>query len=307
MIGFNDKMNKFLQPLSGLYNVVQQSDLVKPLKNLIGVHPNRSLPPLSKRTFISQYKSINTQLKNPIKTVYLFVDEFTNRLEADIGKDALILLNTLGYEVKILPNKQSGRALLSKGFLEQAKQVAEFNIELFKDKIDNNTALIGIEPSAILSFRDDYLRLTSKPEVAKKLSENAFLIEEFLSKEIIKGNITADQFKDEVCNVKLHIHCHQKALSNSKCTFDMVNVVQNAKVTIIPSGCCGMAGGFGYEKEHYDVSLKIGELILLPAARNASADTYILANGSSCRHQIKDGVNRKAIHPVSFLRQMLKT
>jgi FAD/FMN-containing dehydrogenase/Fe-S oxidoreductase len=305
MIAFNDKLNTILQPFSRLYNFVESSGVSKPVKQWIGFHSKRSLPALSKQTFRSQFNSVSTVPKSPKKTVYLFVDEFTNRLEADIGIDALVLLNSLGYEVKILPNKQSGRAYLSKGFLKQAKEVATFNIELFKDIIDENTPLIGIEPSAILSFRDDYIRLADQQDTAKALSKHVFLIEEFLSQEIKNGNISSDHFKDEVCTVKLHIHCHHKALSNSKVTFDVVNVVKNAKVTIIPSGCCGMAGGFGYEKEHYDVSIKIGELILLPAVRKSTSETYIIANGSSCRHQIKDGADRKAIHPVSFLKQML--
>jgi len=306
LIGFNDKLNQFLQPISGIYNVVEQSGLSRLVKPFIGFHSKRSLPALSKQTFNTQFSSIAAKIDKPIKTVYLFVDEFTNRLEAKIGRDAVSLLNTLGYDVKILPNKQSGRALLSKGFLKQAKALAEFNIDLYKNIIDENTPLIGIEPSAVLCFRDDYLRLTDTPETVQKLSQHVFLIEEFLSQEIEKGNITAEQFKTDPCEVKLHIHCHQKALSSPKCTFDVVNVVKNATVSIIPSGCCGMAGGFGFEKEHYEVSLKIGELILLPAVRKAKPHTYILANGSSCRHQIKDGTNREAMHPVSFLRGMLK-
>ena len=247
------------------------------------------------KTFFKAFKIIKQEIKptqSPIKTVYLFVDEFTNRMETEIGTDAVKLLNALGYEVKILPNKQSGRALLSKGFLEEAKTFAEYNIDLYKDVINDKTPLLGIEPSALMCFRDDYLRLSKQPKIAEKLAENSFLIEEFISQEIEKGHITSKQFQDKNCEVKLHIHCHQKALSNSKCTFDMVNILENSKVTIIPSGCCGMAGGFGYEKEHYDISMKIGNLVLLPAVKKAKPDTYILANGSSCRHQIQDGASK---------------
>lgn len=212
----------------------------------------------------------------------------------------------MGYEVKILPNKQSTRVLLSKGFLEEAKKFTEFNIDLYKDVINDNTPLIGIEPTAVMCFRDDYLRLSDHSKIAEKLAENTFLIEEFIHQEIAKGHITSAQFQNKVCEVKLHIHCHQKALSNSKCTFDMVNIIDNAKVTIIPSGCCGMASGFGYEKEHYDISMKIGNLVLLPAVKKTKPETYILANNSSCRHQIQDGASKKALHPVSFMRMMLK-
>jgi FAD/FMN-containing dehydrogenase/Fe-S oxidoreductase len=310
-IAYNDRINAYFQPIAGMFNYGSQNkSLSKPVKKLLGFHESRSLPTLSSQTFEKYLKTkANSNQKPPqvLKSVYLFVDEFTNRLEADIGKDAYELLTALGYEVKTLSNKQSGRAYLSKGFLEKAKNLAEYNINLFKDVISKETPLIGIEPSAILSFRDDYLRLVDDTNEAEKLSKNVFLIDEFLSQEIKEGNINSTQFTSEACEVKLHLHCHQKALSNSKFTFDMVNVIENAKVSIIPSGCCGMAGGFGYEKEHYEVSQNIGELILLPAVRKASESTYILANGSSCRHQIKDATARQALHPVSFLKLRLKS
>ncbi len=310
VIANNDKINSFFRHIPQLYNFGSQAEFLShPFKKLIGFHPKRSLPKLSTQTF-EQYlksKSKSQSHKSKLnKTVYLFIDEFTNRLEADIGKDAFELLTALGYNVKYLPNKQSGRAFLSKGFLEQAKAVADYNVDLFKNVISTESPLIGIEPSAILSFRDDYLRLCDDTNTAEKLSKNVFLIDEYISQEIQKGNINSTHFTSDKCEVKLHLHCHQKALSNSKSTFDMVNVVENARVSIIPSGCCGMAGGFGYEKEHYEISQNIGELILLPTVRRAPESTYILANGSSCRHQIKDATSRQAMHPVSFLRKKLK-
>lgn len=308
-IAYNDKINRFFQPIAGVFNWGSQNALLaKPIKLFIGFHPERSLPGLSKQSFSSFLNSKNKtspKTVRPIKTVYLFIDEFTNRLESEIGQDTYALLQGLGYEVKTLPNKQSGRAFLSKGFLEQAKAYATYNVELFKDVITEDKPLLGIEPSAILSFRDDYLRLVDDVVTAEQLSKHVFLIDEFLSDEIKNGHIKSTHFTDDICEVKMHLHCHQKALSNIKSTFDMVNVLQNAKVSIIPSGCCGMAGGFGYEQEHYQISQNIGELILMPAVRKASAETYILANGSSCRHQIKDATSRQAIHPVSFLRSKL--
>ncbi len=311
MIGFNEHINQYLQPVSNFYNfIVSNEVLSKQIKRTLGFHSKRSLPQLSNRTFFRTFKSIKQSIKTTdsnIKTVYLFVDEFTNRMETDIGVDTVKLLNALGYEVKILPNKQSGRALLSKGFLEQAKTLAEFNVNLFKDIINKNTPLLGIEPSAIMCFRDDYFRLYEQTDSVEKVAKHTFLIEEFISNEIDNGYITSAHFKDIDCKVKLHIHCHQKALSNSKFTFDMVNIIKKAKVTIIPSGCCGMAGGFGYEKEHYDVSMKIGDLVLIPAVKKTDEKTYILANGSSCRHQIKDSTSRQALHPISFMTKMVNT
>ncbi|MEC8832920.1 MAG: FAD-binding oxidoreductase, partial [Bacteroidota bacterium] len=160
-------------------------------------------------------------------------------------------------------------------------------------------------PSAILSFRDEYQRLHDNKEQLKKLASQSFLIEEFLAAEIASGHITAESFTEEEKTIKIHGHCHQKALSNQKVTFDVLNLPKNYKVTIIPSGCCGMAGSFGYEKEHYEVSMQVGGLKLFPAVEKSPKETIIAANGTSCRHQIKDGTKREAQHPVSILRQAL--
>ena len=131
------------------------------------------------------------------------------------------------------------------------------------------------------------------------------LVEEFLKKEISAGNIKESSFTLEKKIIKIHTHCHQKALSNSAVTFDILNFPVNYKPTIISSGCCGMAGSFGYEKEHYEISMNIGEQSLFPAVRKSSPETIIAANGTSCRHQIFDGTKRTAKHPVSILREAL--
>ena len=307
LFGYNDTINKNLEPFKHLYNFSVSNKAISTfVKSISGVHKERSIPQLSPKTFIEILKG--SQLKptgKPIRTVYLFIDEFTNRLESQIGKDAVELLVGLGYEVKYLPNKQSGRALLSKGFLEKAKEVCTYNVDLYKDIISEETPLIGIEPSAILSFRDDYKRLYEEVSTVEELSKNVFLVEEFLASEIKCGRITSDQFSDDVHAVKIHVHCHQKALSNLKCTFDCLNIISNAKVTVLPTGCCGMAGGFGYEKEHFEVSKTISNLSLIPSVKKSSQETVIISNGSSCRHQIKDFAQREALHPISFLRRNL--
>jgi len=205
----------------------------------------------------------------------------------------------------LIDNAESGRSFLSKGLLEQAKDVANKNVSLFKDMISSDTPLIGIEPSAILTFKDEYLRLADDKTSAEAISKNTFLIEEFIQQEIGLGNIKPEQFTLESKSIKFHGHCHQKAMSNQLSSFAVLNLPKNYKVTIIPSGCCGMAGSFGYEKEHYEVSMQIGEQTLFPAVRKAANDTVIAANGTSCRHQIKDGTNRDAKHPISILREAL--
>lgn len=304
----NYQMNKLASMAPGISNFLFTNRISAGIaKKAMGISEKRSLPKISKQSLGTYYRKHQKsfQLPNPIKTVYLFNDEFTNYLDAEIGMDALELLKKLNYRVEILQNEESGRSHISKGFLEEAKALANKNVELFKDRISDENPLIGIEPSAILTFRDEYLRLADNLPEAENLSKNSFLIEEFLKKEISLGNIKAGSFTEEEKTIKIHGHCHQKALSNTAVTFDVLNFPVNFKVTIIASGCCGMAGSFGYEKEHYEVSMKIGEQSLFPSVRKSHPETIIAANGTSCRHQIFDGTTRYAKHPVSILREAL--
>ena len=278
-------------------------------KKILGVAKERELPLVAKQTLKSYYQQNREKfdIKNPVKTVYLFNDEFTNYLDVEVGKDALNLLARLNYKVLIIDHPESGRSQISKGFLTRAKELANQNVSIFKDIISDDTPLIGVEPSAILSFRDEYLRLADDKAAAKELSGNCLMIEEFLKQEISAGKVKSEQFTAKKATVKIHAHCHQKALSNTSRTFDILNLPKNYRVTIIPSGCCGMAGSFGYEKEHYEISMRIGENSLFPAIRKSEPSVIISANGTSCRHQIKDGTGRLAQHPVTILRKALKT
>nr|MBA2762205.1 FAD-binding oxidoreductase [Segetibacter sp.] len=173
--------------------------------------------------------------------------------------------------------------------------------------VKEDAPLIGIEPSAILTFRDEYEDLADDDqlEAAKELSSHTYLIDEFITKEIAKGNISKEQFTREHKLIKLHGHCQQKAWNALSASVTMLSLPENYKVETIPSGCCGMAGSFGYEKEHYDISMQIGELVLFPAVRKQPEDVIIAAPGTSCRHQIKDGTGRKAKHPVEILYEAL--
>ncbi len=253
------------------------------------------------------FQDIDNKLieNNYIKEIYLFNDEFTNHLDTSIGVDTIELLTALNYKVNVIKHSESGRSFLSKGLLKQAKSLSNENVSIFKDLISESTPLIGIEPSAILTFKDEYLRLADDKTSAEQIAKHTFLIEEFIQNEIETGHITSDQFTLKQKNIKFHGHCHQKALSNQSSSFALLNLPINYKVTIIPSGCCGMAGSFGYEKEHYNISMQIGEQTLFPAVRNASKDIIISANGTSCRHQIKDGTQREALHPITILKNAL--
>jgi Fe-S oxidoreductase len=189
----------------------------------------------------------------------------------------------------------------------EAQALARKNVSVFKDIINEQTPLLGIEPSGILSFRDEYPRLVNKAdkEQAVTLGMSALMIEEFLWQEASAGRINSSSFTKKQVQIKLHGHCHQKALSSADYSAWSLSLPENYHVDIIPSGCCGMAGSFGYEKEHYDVSMKVGELVLLPAVREATQDVIIAAPGTSCRHQIKDGTGRQSLHPVEILYKAL--
>ncbi len=308
LFAYNNKLNKMGSRTPWLTNFVFSNSFTSLLlKKSFGIAKERHLPLISKNSLSKQIESIESKLviKNKIKSIYLFNDEFTNYLDTEIGVDVIVLLNALNYEILYVDNVESGRSFLSKGLLKQAKDSANKNVEIFKNKISEETPLLGIEPSAILTFKDEYIKLADDKSSAKAIAKHTFLIEEFIQKEIALGNIKPEQFTLNEKVIKFHGHCHQKALSNQLSSFAVLNLPKNYKVTIIPSGCCGMAGSFGYEKEHYNVSMQVGEQTLFPAIRNASENIVISANGTSCRHQIKDGTAREAKHPITILREAL--
>ena len=294
----------------GMYNFVMTNSVISKLvKKMSGFAVDRSMPVLYKTTLKKWWDKRGQQSKTggQGKKVYLFCDEFTNFNDTAIGIKAIGLLEKLAYEVVIPEHTESGRAWLSKGLLRTAKKIANKNISLLSPLITADAPLIGIEPSAILTFRDEYIDLADddKLEAAKALAKNVFLIDEFIASEIEKGNISPALFTKEKRAIKLHGHCQQKALSSVAASVKLLSLPENYTVETIPSGCCGMAGSFGYEKEHYDLSMKVGEMVLFPAVRNSDENTIIAAPGTSCRHQVKDGTGRKAKHPVEVLYEAL--
>jgi FAD/FMN-containing dehydrogenase/Fe-S oxidoreductase len=278
-------------------------------KTVIGFAADRSMPHLSKTTWEKWFKNeFKPTTKQSGKKVYLFIDELLNYNEAEIGITTVKLLDKLGYEIIFIEHAESGRSFLSKGLLNEARDLAKKNVALFKDLISEETPLVGVEPSAILTFRDEYPDLLRGEEkhAAKKIALNTFMIEEFLAKELDAGRIDLSLFKEQRQLIKLHGHCQQKALSSLVPVKKILTRMGSNEVHLIPSGCCGMAGSFGYEKEHYDLSMQIGELVLFPTVRKQSENVIIAAAGTSCRHQIKDGTGRKALHPVDVIWKAFK-
>ena len=308
LIAWLPRIDKLAMIFSPVANLMTGSNL---FKKIIGFASERKIPGLSGMTLTrwrKGHRHTNNEKAGKAGKVYLFADEFTNYNETDIGIKTILLLERLGYDVVIPLHIESGRTFLSKGLLKAAKKRADRNIRLLKEIVSDETPLVGIEPSAILTFRDEYPELTDAGLVddAEKLGRNALLIEEFICSEVDKGKIVPSQFTERSGHILFHCHCQQKAISSTSFTKKMLSLPVNYNVEEIPSGCCGMAGSFGYEKEHYELSMKIGEMILFPAVRSADANTIIAASGTSCRNQIKDGTGRKALHPVEIMYDALR-
>lgn len=305
--------------IAPIYNWLASNTLTSAvIKKIIRFSSERSIPTLSRKSMrylVAKAQPLNhSTAQSPDNgKVYLFADEFTNHQEAELGLTFAKLLIRLGYNVEIPKHVESGRAAISKGCLKLAKKFAEKNVELLYGKVNENCPLIGIEPSCILSFRDEYPDLVN-PEHRQKaieLSKNCMLYDEFLLQEIKDGRISAHDFKEIPSEIWLHGHCHQKALVGVEKTAEVLNLLLGVKVNVIPSGCCGMAGSFGYEKEHYKTSQEIGEMILFPTVRKAVSKTdgipvIVAAPGTSCRQQILDGTGVKAIHPIEILYRYIK-
>ena len=306
LVAYLPRLNKLAMMFLPISNTVMNTSL---LKKAIGFSTKRTVPPLSKMT-LSHWAGNGMPKPDMVSKgqVFLFNDEFTNYNESDIGIKAILLLTKLGYEVKIPVTKESGRTFISKGLVRVAKDIATENVNLLKEVVSEKTPLIGIEPSAILAFRDEYPELVEKElqVAAEKLGENTQLIDEFIADEIDKGNIDESNFTTEEKHILLHGHCQQKAVASTESSKKMLSLPVNYHVKEIPSGCCGMAGSFGYEKEHYDLSMQIGEMVLFPAVRAAKDNMIISAPGTSCRHHIRDGTGKTALHPIEVLYEALQ-
>jgi Fe-S oxidoreductase len=301
-----------LQSIASRVSILYNKAILSPffsvlIKRFSGFAPNRSLPTVNSQTFRKWLKKninkLNKKCSPGSPGIYLFVDEFTNYNDLSIGIITVKLLNSLGYHIRVLNNVDSGRPYISKGFLIKARKLAKHNVKVYKEHVNENCPLIGIEPSAILTFRDEYPDLLKgfEKDASLRIASNTYTIEEFISNEATNGRIVKERFTREAKQVFFHGHCQQKAISSTLATKKILQLPENYLVEEIKSGCCGMAGSFGYEKEHYDLSMNIGELVLFPAIRKLNQETIVVASGTSCRHQIKDGTSVKVYHPVEVL------
>ncbi len=304
------RVNRLLSVAPGLANFMLR--LTAGLsKRILNVASQRSLPELSGQSVARWWKSSGRKL--PVigeqrGEIVLFIDEFTNYTDADAGRAAAELFLRLGYRVHLPALLDSGRAALSKGLLNLAKTCAAGNVARLSTDAYRTLPVVGVEPSAILGLRDEYPKLLrgAAAESAAALAERTYDFGEFLAREIGEGRITAADFDDLPRRILLHAHCHQKALGGADEIALALSLPAGHLLEVIPSGCCGMAGSFGYEAEHYAVSQQIGEDVLFPALRRAAEDVIVAAPGTSCRHQIADGVGRAAVHPAVLLRGALR-
>ena len=272
---------------------------------ILGVHPNRELPKLATTTLTQwfNYRHTSQVRGTPKGSVALFNDTFMNYNYPEIGIAAVEVLEAAGYRVQLAEAECCGRPMISKGMLEDAASFARYNVDRLYPFADQGVPIIGCEPSCLLTFRDEYPEFC-RDERAVKVAEHSFLIDEFLAMLHERGELDLE-FTDLKKKVLFHGHCHQKSLVGTAPSMAALKLAPGYEVELINSGCCGMAGSFGFEKEHYDISMSIGEQVLFPTIRERGADWEVAVMGVSCRQQVEHGTGRPARHLVEVLRDAI--
>ncbi|HET6543234.1 MAG TPA: FAD-linked oxidase C-terminal domain-containing protein [Chryseolinea sp.] len=294
--------SKLAGAFSGVVNFVQETKLFRAImEKVAGFDRRRVLPEYAPEPFYKWFdKKGNNPFKNPQKKVVLFADTYLNFHEPNVGISALQLLNSCGYEVILANVGCCQRPKISHGFLRDAKTEGAKTAEGLRKYIDQGLTIVACEPSCASALNDDLPDLIEDEALAAQLKKHVVMIDKFLEDEINSGKLQTT-FESIAGNILIHGHCHQKALYGTQ---GMKTLLSQGDQTVseIPSGCCGMAGSFGYETEHYELSRKIGEAILFPAVKSMKAGTTLVANGFSCRHQIHHFTGVKPKHWVEVIR-----
>lgn len=285
-------------------NWLQELPLVRAgMERWLGIDRRRRLPEYAPETFRAWFRRRRPDPRAGRRgEVLLLADTWTNYQEPEIGQAAVRVLEAFGYRVRLPELRCCGRPQISKGMLAEARENARYNLAVLGSAEHRELPLIGLEPSCLVSFRDEYTEFRLG-EAADQLAARSWLLEDFLADR--HGEDTDRPFRGQDADVLLHGHCHQKAVLGMGGAVKALQMVPGYRVTLLNSGCCGMAGSFGYEKEHYDLSLRIGELSVFPPVRAATPETLVAAAGTSCRHQIQDGTGRRALHPAQLLARAL--
>ncbi|GAC1522412.1 MAG: FAD-binding and (Fe-S)-binding domain-containing protein [Collimonas sp.] len=310
LIGFMPQYAPYASAIGGLIAWADRVPLVSAwLKKQIGIAPQRSLPQF-KNAFLSDAKSAvknnrSNHSNQSNREVLLFVDTFNNYMEPENARAAQTVLEAAGYTVRfntVAGQKPlcCGRTYLSAGLVDQAKAEARRTLDALMPFVERGIPVVGLEPSCLLTLRDEFLHY-GYGEEAHKLAQSAFLFEEFLVKEKQAGRLQLDLHPLQTNKVLLHGHCHQKAFDALRPVQAVLQWIPQVALSTAESSCCGMAGSFGYEAEHYDASIAMAELALLPAVRKAGKDSIVVADGTSCRHQIHDGADKVALHVAQVL------
>ena len=305
-INYLSRVGSRFAPLSNWLAANPLSKLL--LHRFLGIHRRRALPPLARPTFPDWFKSRGTSVDGKLGTVVLFNDTFMNYNYPQVGIAAVELLERAGFRVVLADAWCCGRPMISKGLLDKSKAHAWQNVDLLYPYAEKGIPIVGCEPSCLLTLRDEYPDLLSEAEdhdKAKVVASQSFLIDEFLTMLQDEGKL-ALEFTDSERKVLFHGHCHQKALVGTRHSLAALRLPPGYQVEEVNSGCCGMAGSFGYEKEHYDISMSIGRQRLFPAVESKDGDFDIAVMGVSCRQQIEHGTGRKARHLVEVLRDALR-
>ncbi len=301
VFGNIDKLNRVARIIPGVSNRILNARIVRKLmENYLGIDRRRSLPPVATTSFGCWFRKRPRKINGKGKLVVLWDDTFTVTHEPHIAQAAVEVLEAVGYEVLLIPNKKCcGRPRYSKGLLSQVKKDARTNLELLQPYLEKQIPVIVLEPSCLTMFREEYPDLVPS-SAARKLARLAFGIEEFLVQLHEEHHVPFPWPKEKRnLTIGVHVHCHQHSLGLRQKQIQMLSLIPGARVfELSDATCCGMAGAFGYEKNHFEISMKIGEEKLFPAIRQTSTDTHIVAAGTSCRHQIKDGTRRQALHPI---------
>ena len=308
MFGHIGKLTELGSLTPGLTNVIFKDRFFKyALDRFIGIDQRRTLPPVAPVTFQDWFKNHLKPDATPNGPVIFWDDCFTSCNSPEIGIAAVKVMEAAGYEVRLAANRRCcGRPMFSKGLLKDAKRNATHNVVLLAPYAEMGIPVVGVEPSCITAFRDEYLDIVGG-EAARQVAANSFHIEEFITNlaESKKLNIEFT-LPEKPLTILVHGQCYQKSTIGTEPMLKMLRLLPNTTVEEIPSGCCGMAGSFGFEKEHYDLSMKIGEDILFPAIRSASPETAVAAAGTSCRGQITDGTGKNALHPIMIIADRIK-
>jgi Fe-S oxidoreductase len=298
-------LNKWGSRFAPLANATMKMGLVKWLfDRFIGIDARRAMPPFANPDFETWFR--RTRRENGASgrpPVVLFNDCFMTYNYPEVGRAAVELLERAGYEVKLAGKKCCGRPMISKGLIDEARSLAEHNVRALAPYAEKGVPIVGCEPSCLLSFRDDYLDLV-KGDAVKTVAANSFMLDEYLVK-LHREKRLQLPFAGGPKEVLFHGHCHQKAHIGSAPSLEALRLIPGCKVTEVDSGCCGMAGAFGFEKEHYDLSRTIGSQRLFPAVEKASAETVVSVAGVSCRQQIGHFTGRKPRHVVEVLRESI--